>query len=98
MANLDPRASISLTVQFTVTEEEARALDALVGYGDDSFIKAYEEHFFKVFYKQLGENYMKPHEQGLRTFFKSIRSMMPGILERANKAREQFTGRKEYNG
>jgi hypothetical protein len=92
MANIDLRASVSVTVQFTISEEEARALDALVGYGDDSFIKEYEDHFFKIFYTRLGEHYMKPHEKGLRKFFQSIRDIMPGLLSRTDKARKTFNG------
>jgi hypothetical protein len=86
MAELIARPQIELKVAFIVSESEARALDALVGYGDDEFIK--------VFYEKLGAAYMRDHEQGLRTFFKSIRQMMPGYLNQADEARKVFTGEK----
>lgn len=57
--------NISAELTLTISEEELRALDALAGYGDDAFIKA--------FYKVMGESYLKPHERGLRTFLDSIR-------------------------
>jgi hypothetical protein len=82
MAKLEERPRVELEVRFTVTESEARALDALVGYGDDAFIK--------VFYEKLGKAYMREHEQGLRSFFKSIREMMPSFLDRADRARKVF--------
>lgn len=75
---------IDLQVQFNVNEDEARALDALACYGDDAFIER--------FYETLGRSYMEPHEQGLRTFFKTIREQMPAILGRANTARKAFEG------
>lgn len=92
MAKLDVKASVTVTIQFTISEEEARALDALVGYGDKEFLKEYDEHFFKIFYSRLGEHYMKPHEKGLRSVFQNIRETMPNLLQRADKARKAFQG------
>ena len=84
MAKIDARPKIELTLAFTVTEIEARALDALAGYGDDAFIDA--------FYKHLGKAYMESHEAGLRTFLKSIREIVPGHLSRVDEARKIFEG------
>ena len=77
---------VNLAIGFTVTEDEARALDAMVGYGDDAFIK--------VFYEKLGKAYMEKHEDGLRSFFASVRHHVPGFLSRADAAREAFYDRK----
>lgn len=85
MATIDCRPTIELKVTFALTEEEARAMDALVGYGDDAFVKA--------FYEKLGQAYMKPHEAGLRSLFQSIRNQLPGILSRVDSARKAFTGK-----
>ena len=82
MAKVTARPKLDLIVNFAVNESEARALDALVGYGDDAFIQ--------VFYEKLGKAYMQDHEQGLRKFFKSIRGQMPTILARMRQAREAF--------
>lgn len=76
------RPKIELELVFTVNESEARALDALAGYGDDSFIKA--------FYDNLGKAYMEDHEQGLREFLKTIRLTVPGHLERLDNAKKAF--------
>lgn len=70
------------TATIEVTEVEMRALDALAGYGDDAFMK--------VFYEHLGEHYMKPHDAGMRSFLKSVRSEIPCVLQRINKARHAF--------
>jgi hypothetical protein len=84
MAKIVQRARVNMALDFTVNESEARALDALATYGDDAFIK--------VFYEKLGEAYMKEHEQGLRSFLKSIRESVPGYLSRMDEAREVFEG------
>ncbi len=86
MAKITQNPKVDLTVTFTITESEARALDALVGYDFDSFVN--------VFYEKMGKHYMKPHEDGLREFFKSVRDFMPPILHRTNDAREVFNGTK----
>lgn len=84
MARLTERPRLDLNVQFNVNEEEARALDALVGYGDDAFIKHFKE--------TLGSAYIRDHEQGLRSFFKSVREMMPPILNKLDAARRVYEG------
>ena len=40
------------------------ALDALIGYGVEGFLES--------FYKVMGTAYLKPHEAGLRSLFKTI--------------------------
>lgn len=82
MAKIVQRPDVKLEVVFACTEPEARALDALVGYGDDAFVEA--------FYEKLGKHYMEPHEKGLRSFFQSIRDQMPAILSRTDEARKVF--------
>lgn len=82
MAEITERPRIDLRLSFTVNEEEARALDALAGYGSDAFVKA--------FYETLGKAYMERHENGLRTFLNSIREFVPHALGRIDKARKEF--------
>lgn len=84
MAKLTGRTSLELNVTFEVNEEEAHALDALAGYGDNAFVEA--------FYEKLGKAYMQKHETGLRSFLKSIRDQLPRILARARDAGKVFTG------
>jgi hypothetical protein len=63
-----------------IDESEARALEAIVGYGVDSFIKC--------FYQHLGKHYLQPHEIGLKTLFKGIYKNLSPQLKRVDKARE----------
>lgn len=82
MAVIVGKPVVQVVTTFTVTEDELWALDALAGYGDDAFIK--------MFYKELGTGYMKPHEAALRTFLKSVRDMAGPILHNAKAARKAF--------
>ena len=82
MAQITQQPKVEITTQFTVTEDELRALDALSGYGEDAFIKHFYEH--------LGKAYMTKHETGLRSFLKSVRNFAPGILSRTDAARRAF--------
>ena len=84
MARIVGHATIELSVTIQLNESEARAMDALVGYGDDKFIEA--------FYEKLGKAYMKDHEKGLRSLFESMRQQLPGPLSRVNDARRTFNG------
>ena len=96
MSRLKQLPSVSVGVTIQLTEPEIRALDALVGYGADAFLK--------VFYAHMGVAYLKPHEHGLRSLFDVIRSDLSPILARANAAKKAFAlqspviyGRKEHS-
>lgn len=73
------RAECNVRVEFSVrvlslTETECRALDALVGYGDNAFLDVFEKH--------LGAHYMRDHESGLRDFFATVRTqVLPGLAQ-----------------
>jgi hypothetical protein len=75
---------IKTEVSITLSEIEIRALDALAGYGDDAFLE--------VFYKHLGRHYLTPHENGIRSLFKSIRSEIPPHLTQVDNARKLLKG------
>jgi hypothetical protein len=58
------KAVIAFSTTITINETEIRALDALVGYGFDSFIG--------VFKDKLGAAYIRDHESGLKSFFETV--------------------------
>lgn len=90
MAQIEGRATVETTITLALSEEEAAALDALVGYGVNEFLK--------VFYKELGEAYLKPHENGLRSLFDSVRTgegSVSRFLKATKDARDVFYGRKK---
>ncbi len=89
MANVisQTKSKLEMTVTLELTESEAKMLIEMTGYGVDAFIKGY--------YKMLGKHYMIPHEQALRSFFKSININLPDHVRRFEKARDLFY--KEFN-
>lgn len=50
---------------FELDYEQAKALDAMAGYGADAFLKVFKE--------KLGEHYIRPYENGVRRLFDEIR-------------------------
>ena len=74
-----PQTTVIFTVTIELDEVEARALEAIAGYGVDSFLE--------VFYK-LGSHYLKPHEAGVRSLFKVIKEDINPQLYRVDGLRE----------
>lgn len=86
MAKATVKPKVTVNVQFEINEDEARALGALAGYGDDPFIK--------VFYEKMGKSYLEPHEAGLRSFLQSIRDIINPAITEVNEARRFLEKRK----
>lgn len=76
-------ASVEFQVNMTLTEIEARALDAIVGYGIKPFLE--------VFYKSLGKSYLQPHEKGAITLFQHIRSDLGQQLYNIDEAKKAIS-------
>jgi hypothetical protein len=74
------KLSVNFEAVLHLTEPEIRALDALVGYGIEPFIKA--------FYENLGEAYMRDHVGGLRTLFESINTQVRPELYRMEEVQK----------
>lgn len=79
MSEFKPQATVKFQIYVALDESQARALDALAGYGADEFIKQFYEH--------LGKHYMEPHEDGLRSLLKEIRHVIPSQLKQVDRAR-----------
>jgi hypothetical protein len=78
------KPTVAMEFDFRLSLEEARALDALTGYGTDAFLDA--------FYKSMGEAYLRPHEAGLRSLFAGLRRDLPPLLGRALSAEQAING------
>lgn len=66
----------------TISESEARALNALTVYGFDDFVR--------VFYEHLGKTYLEPHQAGLKLLFDTVRTELPKQLKRIDQTRITF--------
>jgi hypothetical protein len=86
MVKIEQRGKIECDCVIRLTEPEMRALDAIVGYGWDGFIKTFKQH--------MGQSYIRDHEAGGKLLFETVRSLIPSILRRVDQAREVFDGEK----
>jgi len=86
MSKVEQRPKVECDCVLRLTEGEMRFLDALVGYGWDSFIE--------VFREKLGKSYIRDHEVHGKALFEQIRSDFAPILRRTDDARDVFNGRK----
>jgi hypothetical protein len=81
--------NVGYSVNIELSEKELRALDALVGYGFDSFME--------VFKTKLGSSYIGPFEQDMKALFdriegirhniKTIDEMKKLLLDQGNKVK-----------
>lgn len=78
---------VTITTQLELNEIEIRALDGLVGYGIESFLK--------VFYEKLGKCYMEDHEDGLRSLFERIDKDVRPAIGQIDAARKLLKDAKE---
>lgn len=84
MSKVSLSSKIEFEVTLKLTEEEAKALNTIVGYGPDKFVE--------WFYKNLGQAYLKPHEQGMRSLFETARRELAypiSTIDRVKKAWEE---------
>jgi phage anti-repressor protein len=82
MGKIKSVSKIDARVTLELTEEEARALYNIVGYG--------HKPFTEWFYTRLGKYYLQPHERGLISLFETIKGELPQHLKRIDNAREAF--------
>ena len=82
--NVAITTKVEITATLELTEGQLRALDAMVGYGDNAFLKA--------FYVKLGKAYMQPFERDLRELFANIRENVPHALREIEKVKHQLKG------
>lgn len=80
MADIRPLAHITCEATFVLNEVECRALDALIGYGIEPFLK--------VFYEKMGRHYLEPHERGLRELFLKFGKAVNPALADVQTARQ----------
>src|SRR3954462_10678061 len=79
-----PYGDLDARVHVSLSEAEAKALWALACYGADGFLR--------VFYKEMGEAYLKPHEKGLRSLFANAATQVEAVSRHIDTSREVFRG------
>lgn len=76
IATAEMKAEFHIT--FVLSKSEAKALDAIAGYGTEPFLK--------VFYEKMGQSYLKPHEKGLVSLFSRIMKELPKEVKKIEEA------------
>lgn len=74
------KATVEFKVNIELTENEARAWDAIVGYGWGPFIKVFKEH--------LGTHYIKNYEKSAENMFIHTRSSIGSQLHNIDAAKK----------
>jgi hypothetical protein len=83
------KAQVNFTFHLVVTEGEMRALDALVGYGFEPFVKA--------FYEKMGKAYLEPYHEDLKGLFNRIEELRPHLSVIDTFKKEGAEISKKYN-
>jgi hypothetical protein len=73
-------SNMDFGVILKLSEKEAKALEAITVYGTKEFLE--------TFYKYLGETYLKPHEEGLKILFETIKTELPKHTKKFDKIRD----------
>jgi len=79
-----PSTNVTFEVVITLSEVEARALDALFGYGADALLAAV--------YSKLGSAYLKPYEKGVYSLGQAMRGQLGARLVEVDEARHVLRG------
>ena len=82
MADFKTRTIVEARAEISFGEGELRALDAMIGYGADAFLK--------VFYPHLGEAYMQKYEDDFRALFATLGMPVRQALMAADQARQDI--------
>lgn len=70
-------SQLEVRVILTLSEKEARALEALTKYGAKVFIE--------TFYEKLGRDYLTPYSEGIESLFQTIKDELPKHLDKADR-------------
>lgn len=81
---IESESTMEFTVVLRMTEQEARALNAITVYGIKSFLE--------VFYKSLGKSYLEKHEEGCKKLFATVSKELPKHFNRIDATRKTFKG------
>lgn len=80
MVKAENTVMLSFSSTLTLNETELRALDAIVGYGTEEFLKRFKE--------TMGKAYIEGYEDGVRSLFSTIRTEVKPALNRIDSARK----------
>lgn len=79
------KTQVEFKVNLELTENEARAFEALIGYGFKPFIE--------MFYKHMGKHYLQPYEKACENLFEQRQNINYQLynIETAKKALSEIS-------
>ena len=80
MDKIKSASQFDVRVILTLTEKEARALEAITKYGSKVFLE--------TFYEKLGKEYLNPFSEGIESLFVTIKEELPKHLKKADLTRD----------
>lgn len=82
MATIWGRPKVELKLGIEMTEAEVRALNEVMSYPVETFLK--------TFYERMGQAYLEKYEDGIRSLWQSFPREVAVWLQRVNAARKAF--------
>lgn len=79
---MKPKIVIDFMADVTLSEQEILALDGILGYNVDTFLK--------VFYEKMGKSYVQPHESGVRSLHENLRKQLSPLVATITEARKRI--------
>jgi len=73
-------SKVEMKITIELSEVEARALEAIAGYGPSKFKE--------WFYKNLGKHYLEPHSIGVDSLFATVKKELPYHLNKIDEVRK----------
>ena len=77
------KANVAFAINFELTIKEAKALEAIAGYGVDAFLE--------VFYPKMGKHYLKANEDDFRALLVKIQSSLPNEIAKIDAAEKAIS-------
>lgn len=74
---------LNFELYITLTEEEARAFEAITLYGTNSFLN--------TFYNTLGKTYLQPHENELKSLFDNVHNKLSQDLKKIDETKKNWS-------
>lgn len=78
----DAKIDLSFKITIELTEQEAQAIVNVFGYSPEAYLK--------VFYKELGTSYLKPHEAGVYSLHNNLAPELKSALYKIESTRNHI--------
>lgn len=74
------KVDVQMNITLTLTIEEAKALNAIAGYGTKPFLD--------LFYEKMGKHYLQPQEKDFILFLEKCQYQIPKEISKIERAKK----------